>query len=62
MQSQTPTSSAVFLVNALDKIAAAREIRRNKQLKESVQNALGSYFYPCDYVSPKVLQPWLTIA
>ncbi|KAI8581481.1 hypothetical protein K450DRAFT_231499 [Umbelopsis ramanniana AG] len=43
MQSQTTTSSAVFLVNALDKIAAAREIRRNKQLKESVQNALAIY-------------------
>ncbi|GAB5586409.1 guanine nucleotide exchange protein for ADP-robosylation factor [Umbelopsis nana] len=43
LQSQTTTSSAVFLVNALEKIAAAREIRRNKQLKEAVQSALDVY-------------------
>ncbi|KAI8994988.1 hypothetical protein BDB01DRAFT_872611 [Pilobolus umbonatus] len=36
----TIASSAVFVINALEKIAAAREIRRNKQLKEAVDTAL----------------------
>jgi arginine/lysine/ornithine decarboxylase len=44
-QSQTTTSSAVFIVNALEKIAAAREARRNKQLKEAIQHALGTCQY-----------------
>ncbi|KAJ2963214.1 hypothetical protein NQZ79_g1686 [Umbelopsis isabellina] len=43
LQSQTTTSSAVFIVNALEKIAAAREARRNKQLKEAIQHALDVY-------------------
>jgi hypothetical protein len=46
-------SSAVFLVNALEKIAAAREIRRNKHLKEAVQNALGNSIYP--YLIPQCI-------
>ncbi|CAO3598921.1 unnamed protein product [Absidia cylindrospora] len=33
------TSSTVFVIKALDKIEAAKETRRNKALKEAVQNA-----------------------
>lgn len=33
-------SSNVFVINALEKVAAAREARRNKSLKESVDIAL----------------------
>lgn len=53
LQMQTTTSSAVFIVNALEKIAAAREARRNKQLKEAIQHALGT--------CPKLLNPILSI-
>lgn len=35
------TSSAVFVVNALDKIANTKEARKNKKLKEIVQSTLG---------------------
>jgi len=33
-------SSNVFVINALEKVAAAREARRNKPLKEAVDTAL----------------------
>ncbi|KAI8338556.1 hypothetical protein BC941DRAFT_423211 [Chlamydoabsidia padenii] len=36
------TSSNVFVIKALDKIDAAKETRRNKALKEAVQNAQNS--------------------
>ncbi|KAI8971778.1 hypothetical protein BDF20DRAFT_948087 [Mycotypha africana] len=38
--SSSITSSNVFVINALEKIAAAREARRNKALKEAVNIAL----------------------
>lgn len=37
-------SSAVFVINALEKVAAAREARRNKPLKEAVDIALSKVF------------------
>jgi hypothetical protein len=33
----------VFVINALDKIANAREAKRNKALKEAVQTALSKF-------------------
>ncbi|KAI7852796.1 hypothetical protein BDC45DRAFT_570702 [Circinella umbellata] len=39
MTSSQATSSAVFVLNALDKIANTKEGRKNKNLKEIVQNA-----------------------
>ncbi|KAI8145649.1 hypothetical protein BJV82DRAFT_534870 [Fennellomyces sp. T-0311] len=39
MTSSQATSSAVFVVNALEKIANTKEGRKNKTLKEAVQNA-----------------------
>ncbi|KAI8082976.1 uncharacterized protein BX664DRAFT_284806 [Halteromyces radiatus] len=38
----TITSSTVFVIKALDKIESAKETRRNKALKEAVQNAQNS--------------------
>jgi brefeldin A-inhibited guanine nucleotide-exchange protein len=40
MSQQSVASSAVFVINALEKIAVAREARRNKALKEAVDTAL----------------------
>lgn len=49
MSQQSVASSAVFVINALEKITAAREARRNKALKEAVDTALSKsrqvYFY-----------------
>ncbi|KAI8381215.1 uncharacterized protein BYT42DRAFT_613016 [Radiomyces spectabilis] len=39
VSSSSVTSSAVFVINALEKIANAKEARKNKNLKEAVQNA-----------------------
>lgn len=39
-QQSSVASSAVFVINALEKVAAAREARRNKPLKEAVDTAL----------------------
>lgn len=39
-QQSSVASSNVFVINALEKVAASREARRNKALKESVDVAL----------------------
>lgn len=41
-QQSSVASSAVFVINALEKVAAAREARRNKPLKEAVDIALSN--------------------
>lgn len=37
-------SSAVFVINALEKVASAREAKRSKPLKEAVDTALSKVF------------------
>ncbi|KAJ5540439.1 hypothetical protein N7494_005515 [Penicillium frequentans] len=46
-------SSAVFIVTALDSIAASREARRNKELDDSVQIALSNI--KSDHIDPEVI-------
>lgn len=40
--SPTQQSSAVFVINALEKVASAREAKRSKPLKEAVDIALSN--------------------
>ena len=62
MTSSQATSSAVFVLNALDKIANTKEGRKNKNLKEVVQNAQSKYtiyplssfvFFPTPFINNK---------
>ncbi|KAJ5080856.1 hypothetical protein N7456_013566 [Penicillium angulare] len=48
-----PVSSTVFIVTALDAIAASREARRSKELEDSVQVALGNI--KSDRIDPELI-------
>lgn len=45
MQASQATSSAVFVVNALEKILNTKEARKNKTLNEAVRNAHSMFLF-----------------
>jgi len=48
-------SSTVFVVNALESIGAAKEVRRNKEFSDAVQAALANIRDPDQVVNPEVI-------
>ncbi|KAJ9614212.1 guanine nucleotide exchange protein for ADP-robosylation factor [Cladophialophora chaetospira] len=50
-----PVSSTVFVVNALESIAAAKEVRKSKEFSEAVQAALSNIKNTEQVVNPEVI-------
>ena len=61
-KSSAPLSSIVFVVSALEQIAASREARRKKQLGDAVQRALEAIKNPESSPSPELIFEPLKLA
>ena len=57
-----PVSSTVFVINALESIGAAKEVRRNKQFNDAVNTALANIKSQDEPVDPEVIFKPLQLA